>query len=288
MLFTTFSSIVISLRLDRIQNTLEKLSEVLKKMLVRELIWDYAQVISARDRIEDIKAALEGNFLFTDEMKNRLSLVERDIGVLQLNYKFLSEGGVDSILDAQLYLPNKHLFILSSVADIEIESLRLKLALQDNPNEIDRTQKRIDTKIEGHREQFKNLLENDSLKIFQEKMREDVEKMEKNKVDQFLLKAKEFNKKKKDIAEIKKIMESDLYKETRSTLEELQQQLDSYDSDTGQDYSVVCYREQGGKGELKAYYTKDYKVIAFYEEVGKGELKAHYTQDLKLQQSKEE
>ena len=235
-------------------------------MLVRELIGDYAQVISARDRIEDIKAALEGNFLFTDEMKNRLSLVERDIGVLQLKYEFLSEGGVASILDAQLSLPNMHLFILSSVADIEIESLRLKLALQDNPNEIDRTLKRINTKIEGHREQFKNFLENDSLKIFQEKMREDVEKIKKNKVDQFLLKTKDFNKKKKDIEESKKIMENDLYKETRSTLEELQQQFDSYDSDTGQDYSVVCYREQRGKGELKAYYTKDLKFQQSKEE----------------------
>ncbi len=267
MLFTTFSSIVISLRLDRIQDTLEKLSEVLKKMLVRELIGDYAQVISARDRIEDIKAALEGNFLFTDEMKNRLSLVERDIGVLQLKYEFLSEGGVASILDAQLSLPNMHLFILSSVADIEIESLRLKLALQDNPNEIDRTQKRINTKIEGHREQFKNLLENDSLKIFQDKMREDVEKIKKKKAaDEFLLKAKEFNNKKKNIAESKKIMENDLYKETRSTLEELQQQLDSYDSNTGKAYSVVCYREQRGKGELKAYYTKDLKLQQSKEE----------------------
>ena len=83
-------------------------------------------------------------------MKIRLALVERDVNVLHHKYNVLSTRPVDSVPGAALAVSDMHLFTISSLADLQVDRLRLKLALQDNPDDVSRSFSMLNSKIDRH------------------------------------------------------------------------------------------------------------------------------------------
>ena len=103
MFFMTVSSMMMSVRFDQIQASLDQLSTAVEQLLLREVAEDYGILCSVMERLRDIAAEFDKCRRFTAEMKIRLALVERDVNVLNHKYKVLSTRPVDSVLSARPY-----------------------------------------------------------------------------------------------------------------------------------------------------------------------------------------
>ena len=253
LLFTAVSAMAICARLDRLQVSLERIESLVRQFLAQELAEDSALLVSAMQRLEDISAEFEGCGRFTEEMKIRLALAERDLNVLHHKYEILSGLEVDDQTGPELGVFRTKLFAMSSIADIRVDRLRFKLALQDNPEYFDRRFSAVNSKIALYEASFKYLSENTPLKQHQDELQKAVDGMG------FLMKnvfAK--HKFKKTMAEIEATAEK-----VKQIQDILSSPVDpkSDDSSEQQDL-VVYYREQNGKGALKAYYTADLKLVA--------------------------
>ena len=207
----------------------------------------------AMQRLEDISAEFEGCGRFTEEMKIRLALAERDLNVLHHKYEILSGLEVDDQTGPELGVFRTRLFAMSSIADIRVDRLRFKLALQDNPEYFDRRFSALNSKIALYEASFKYLSENTPLKQHQDELQKAVAGMG------FLMKnVFARHKFKKTMAEIEATAEK-----VKQIQDILSSPVDPKSDDSSeQQHSVVYYREQNGKGALKAYYTADLKLVA--------------------------
>ena len=132
----------------------------MKQLLKRELAEDFAQVLSAVTRLQDISAEFDEGRRFTDEMKVRLALVERDVGNIQHKYDILigaplSNSDEVTNLDSMALRMNmapvdQHLYALSGVASVYIDRQRLRLALQDNPDDGQAERRSIEREDSGN------------------------------------------------------------------------------------------------------------------------------------------
>ena len=177
LFFMTFSSMMMSARFDSIQHELKELSDVLHQLLRREIAGDHARFLSATRRLEDIQAEFEECRGFTDEIKMRLVLVERDINELHHKFSILAEGTVASRIRALLMVNDLRVFVLSSLMDMQVDALRLKLALQDNPDDINRRLSALDGKIAERLKLFGHLLEKNAVTTYQKQLKGSVERM---------------------------------------------------------------------------------------------------------------
>ena len=162
MLFMVVSSITMSTRFGRMQRTLDELSQVLEQILKRDLAEDHGRFLSAMDRLRDIHGEFQEGLKFTDEMKMRLVLVERDVNVLRHKYGSLTTGEVKSGIGAKLSPFDIQMFVKSSIVDLRVNGLRLKLALQDNPVDVKRSLSSLNGKMVQYEGEFRQLLENNS------------------------------------------------------------------------------------------------------------------------------
>ena len=255
--FMTVATMMMAARFDQIHSSLDQLARAVEELLVREIAGDYGILRSALERLRDIGAEFDGCRCFTDEMKIRLALVESDVNILHHKYDILSTRRVDSTLRAALAVSDVNLFTLSSLADISVDHLRLKLALQDNPGDVNRSFSALNNKIDRYETAFRDLLEEDSVRDYQKELQDSVEGMGWWKKNVFA--GKEHSEAESGIKKIHEIR-SDHLVELRLNIARWSEDLAS-GKDAGQDQAVVYYREQDGKGALKAYYTSDLQVV---------------------------
>ena len=256
MFFMVVSAMMISARFDQIQASLDQLREAVEQLLRREIAHDYGMLISTIERLQDISGEFAESRRFTQEMKIRLALVEADVNVLRNKYGVLLETPVDSVDDAELSPIDINLFAYSSLADIQVDGLRLKLALQDNPDNVMRSLAKLNTKIAGYVRSFRDLLNNDKVKEYEDKLRVSVEEMD--WFDRNISAGKEHDKKGQLIEKIRTIRDDSL-EPIRLSVARWSERLDSM-KDSGLEQSVLYYREDNGGGELKAYYTSDWQL----------------------------
>ena len=255
MFFMTVSSMMMSVRFDQIQASLNQLATAVEQLLMREVAEDYGILLSAMARLRDIGGEFDECRRFTEEMKIRLALVERDVNVLHHKYNVLSTRPVDSVPGAALAVPDMHLFTISSLADLQVDRLRLKLALQDNPNDVSRSFSMLNSKVDRHETSFRALLDKDSVQGYQEQLKESVDGMSWWKRNVFA--TGERRQKEKDITSTGAIR-ADSLDNLRLNIAHWSQDLAGRDA--GQEQSVVYYRENAGKGNVKAYYTRDLQL----------------------------
>ena len=89
MFFMVVSSMMMSVRFDQIQTSLDQLGEAVEQLLKRETAGDCGILLSAMKRLQDISAEFNESRLFTGEMKIRLALVENDVNILHHKYDIL-------------------------------------------------------------------------------------------------------------------------------------------------------------------------------------------------------
>ena len=256
MLFTTLSSMMTCARLDQIQGSLDQLAKVVEQLLVRHTADDYAALASALGRLRDVSEEFDGCRRFTDDMRTRLALAERDLNVLRQKYAFLLKRPVGSELEANLALSDIELFTAASLADIQIDYLRSKLALQDNPDDAYRRFSALNSRINDYEKSFRELLENDAIEEYREDLQNSVDGMGWWKRNVSWRGAR--MEKEAEMERIQSGPERSLVT-LRSHISELLDDLASQ-KDVGQKQAIVYYRENGGRGDLKAYYTSDWQL----------------------------
>ena len=110
----------------------------------------------------------------------------------------------------------------------------------------------VNSKIAVYEASFKYLSENTPLKQHQGEFQKAVDGM-----GFLMMKVFARQKFKKTIAEIEATAE-----EVKQIQEILSSPVDPKSDDSSEQQHFVCYREQNGKGDLKAYYTADLKLVA--------------------------
>ena len=85
-IFMTVASTMMSAGFDRLQTSLDSLNEAIHFLMKREVNEEYAQVQSALARLQGIAAEWELSHRFTQDMKIRLALVERDLSVAKYRH----------------------------------------------------------------------------------------------------------------------------------------------------------------------------------------------------------
>lgn len=259
MFFMTVSSMMMSVRFDRLQSSLDRLAGTITEMLKREVAEDYGEVLGAITRLQDISFEFDESRRFTDEMKIRLALVERDLSAVHQKYSILIGGRLSETSDTtavKLATTDQYLYALSGVASIYVDRQRLRLALQDNPDDLARSVGALNGKVRTTREGFRRLLKDNPIEKYQKELTHALNDMgwwERNIVGHGLRKSLE----KKD-AQTTNIRADHL----TTILLALQRWSDSMgeSNDEGLQQSVVYYRDGGGSGELKAYYTSDVRL----------------------------
>ena len=256
MFFMTVSSMMMSVRFDRIQSSLDTLAGMIREVLKREVAEDFGEVLSAIARLQDISAEFDESRRFTDEMKIRLALVERDLGAVHQKYDLLIGGSLSETAEAtdvELVPVDHHLYALSGVASLYVDRQRLRLALHDNPDDLARSVGALNGKVRTIKEGFRKLLEDNPLVEYQQGLRRTLDDMgwwERNVFERGRRQSLEEADQRTD-----KIRADQL----TTVLLALRSWSDSLgdSDDQGLQQSVVYYREDGGNGELKAYYTAD-------------------------------
>ncbi len=252
VLFMTISTMVICARLDRIQNSLNQIGDVVEQLLVQEIAEDGAILVTSINRLRDISDEYDACGRFTEEMRIRLALAERDLNVLHHKYETLSRHAVakleavGEVSAPGLEASRMMLFAMAGLADIEVDRLRLKLALQESPDDLGRRVSMRESKSVKFRESSEFLLAN-------------------NPVAKYL---KQLEKAGEGMGAIKKMVFAKKFealmtetKETTEKVEQIKEMLRSASANAAdQEHSVVFYREHGGKGDLKAYYTTDWQL----------------------------
>ena len=256
MFFMTVSSMMMSVRFDQIQASLDQLSTAVEQLLMRKVAEDYGILCSAMERLRDIAAEFDECRRFTAEMKIRLALVERDVNVLHHKYKALSTRPVDSVLSAALAVPDMNLLTISSLADLQVEppptetrSPKTTLTTSVEVFSI------LNSKVDRYETSFRTLLEKDLVKDYQEQLMKSVDGMNWWKRNVFA--TSEYGQKEKDIISIGEIR-TDHIDDLRLNVARWSQ--DFAGRDAGQEQSVVYYRENAGKGNVKAHYTSDLQL----------------------------
>ena len=114
----------------------------------------------------------------------------------------------------------------------------------------------LNDKIERYESHFRQLLENDSVKRYQEEMQASVDNMGWWKSNVFRRKERKITE--ADIKEAQSIRD-DRLELVRISLARWTDNI-HLGYDRGPSQSVLYYRDNKGKGDLKAYYTSDWQL----------------------------
>ena len=176
MFFMTVASMMISARFDRLEDSLKRLLEAVRETLERDVAEDYGEVLSALVRLEDISSEFDESRRFTDEMKIRLALVERDLSAVHYKYDLISKS-IATETGATLAPADQQIFALSGIASIYVDRQRLRLALQDNPDDLMRSVKALDDKIKRTLSGFDKLLSDNPVVQYQDELNRSLDDM---------------------------------------------------------------------------------------------------------------
>lgn len=267
MFFMTVSSMMMSVRFDQIQEQLKQTYKLVETLLIRDIAADYGTIYSGKERLADIEAEFSESRRFTQEMKMRLVMAEQDISAIRWKYHIL--GNMEMSKQLSTKKSNVACYVQSSILDLWVENLRLKLSLQDNPDDVQRKSTVLADKISRYEDEFQQLLKNYNRQV--EDYRVDLELSQKKlKGIKDLGKRILFNKKAKAErdAETEAKMQDKRSVSTNieqgiETMQGMDKQMEEIDKQMTEieegvkNYSVLWHREDGGKGELKSYYTND-------------------------------
>ena len=256
MFFMTVHSMMTSVRFDRLEASLNRLAQMVEEVLKREVAGDYGEVLSAVARLQDISSEFDGSRRFTDEMKIRLALVERDLSAVHYKYDLLTGKALRTETGAKLAPADQHLYALSGVASIYVDRQRLRLALQDNPDDVARSVTALHQKIQRTRTGFAKLLEDNPLVQYQSELKQSLDDM--GLWAKYVFRRGERKELESAIASALEVRADDL----APVLSSMQSWSDSMgdSEDAGLAQSIVYYRDDDGAGQLKAYYTSDLRL----------------------------
>ncbi len=161
MLFTTVSSVMMCARLDRAQQEVGRLSEVVERVRALLDAEDYARFETAAEHIDEIRSEFEHARRFASDVPDRLARIDHEVGLLRSKYGLLMTGAVDSEDGARAAVSDLNRFFLASLYDIQTDVLQLHLALQNDADVVAFRLSRLREKLERYGEDFRQVRDDD-------------------------------------------------------------------------------------------------------------------------------
>lgn len=145
MAFQLLSTVVVMKQFGSVYKSLEHVQKSISRIIQRSEATFVGQILSAAKRLDDIEAELRESRQFTPSMITRLAVIEGDIGPAFERYKFLFQNqelqknpsakkvAVEDLLEDLRFKQNDaYLAVVLSILDLRIDTLRLRLATQEN------------------------------------------------------------------------------------------------------------------------------------------------------------
>ena len=257
MLFTTVSSVMICARLDRVQRSLGRLFEAVE--VVRRLLdaEDYARFESAAEQIDEIRSEFEHLRKFSDDVKIKLAMVARDVKVLRHKFGRLLARDIDSEDEARSSVSDLNRFFIASLLDIQVDLLRLYLALQDEPDFVEFRQARLRETIERYGNDFRQILDDDRVGAFHRSLKGEMAKSRWHRRVPARLRLPFGNKLAKRIRIVRAVRN-----DSNSIRARIRGWTDAFESatDESRQQTIVFYRKSDGERTLHAYHTRDLRL----------------------------
>ena len=255
MLFATVSSVMMCARLDRAQETLGRMFEVVER--VRHLLEaeDFGRFETAAERIDEIRSEFEECRLFASDVPDRLAKIDHDVAVLRFKYGSLIPRNVDSEGAAREAVSDLKRFFLASLYDVQIDVLQLYLAIQNDADVVESRRSRLREKIARYREDFGRVLEDDPVGAYHRELKKRDGRSGWRRIPDW---AKSLGSRKG--AEVRRV------RSIRRDFDKVGRQMEQWvetteaATDESRRRAVVFVRSPNGKRPLRAYHTGEIRV----------------------------
>ncbi len=253
MLFSTVSSVMLCARLDRVQQTLGRLSEAVERVRALLDAEDYARLETAAERIDEIRSEFEHSRRFASDVPGRLAKIDHDVGVLRSKYGILTTAAVKSEDSARAAVSDLNRFFLASLYDVQVDVLQLLLALQNDPDVVEFRLSRLREKLERYGEESRQVLDDDRIGAYHRELKAELDKSG----WRFLPSGLRFGDLAAEVERVRAIrMDFD------AGQRRLEQWVEAADAvtDESRRQSVIFYREPDGERALRACHTHDVRL----------------------------
>lgn len=292
MLFMTVSSAVMSARLDRYQESLEALSDMVER--VRDLLEteDYGRIESAAERIDGIRSEFQAHGAFASDAADRLGLVEHDVSKLSRKYGRLVSSAVNSVESARKAVSDLRLLYLASLCDIQVGVLQLYLVRQNDPEFLGSRLSLLREKVGRYAEGLRKVRKEDRIGEYRRKLKSEIAASRLAKLRRAVPRRfveERARNREANVSEttrrsglrktagvvarrIRSVMDDALHRKMREVrrigrdadrvaadIDRWVEVLEAVADESGR-HSVVFYREPDGERVLRAYHTNDVRL----------------------------
>ena len=253
MLFSTVSSVMLCARLDRAQQTLGRLSEVVERVRAVLDAEDYARLETAAERIDEIRSEFEHSRRFASDVPDRLARIDHELGVLRSKYGLLMTADIRSEDGARTAVADLNRFFLASLYDIQVDVLQLHLALQNDPEVVEFRLSRLREKLERYGLEFRHVLDDDRIAAYHREL--------KAELDKSWLRILPSGLRPGDLAaEVERVraIRSD-FDAGQRRVQHLLEAVETV-TDESRRSSILIYREREGERPLRVHQTRDIRL----------------------------
>ncbi len=253
MLFSTVSSVMLCARLDRAQQTLGRLSEVVERVRVLLDAEDYARLEAAAERIDEIRSEFEHSRRFASDVSARLAKIDHDVSVVRSKYGLLMSGDVKSEDGARAAVSDLNRFFLASLQDVQIDVLQLLVAIQNDPDVVEFRLSQLREKLQRYAERFRQVRDDDRVGAYHRELKGQLDKS----TWRFLPSPLRLGDLAAEMERVRDIRMDFDAAQTRAG-----QWVDATDAVTDESRrpSLVFYREPDGDRALRARHTHDIRL----------------------------
>ena len=164
--FQALVSISMARNFDAINKRLDNIEKSIARLIQRTEATYVGEIVSAQSRLSNVEERLSESGFFTNHMQMRLSLIEHAINPVFERYHYLLDGqkiSKNMSSDDLVYRNFDALMAINtSILDLKLDVLRLKLTYQENPAFIEKSTKNLLDKVGRYQKLWGEV--NDSIK----------------------------------------------------------------------------------------------------------------------------
>ncbi|QSX04796.1 hypothetical protein JYG23_08755 [Sedimentibacter sp. zth1] len=159
--YQAVSTITIMQQFETINEKLANIEKTLNRILHRSEATYIGEIISSSARLNSIETEYSLTNYFSQDMIIRLTFIENTINTVFERYKFLYESlGINSNLlseDIDIMQTDAIMVTILSILDLRIDTLRIKISLQENPGFMKILTEQLIEKIERYKILWSNI-----------------------------------------------------------------------------------------------------------------------------------
>ncbi len=177
--FQVISTLTIMNEFQKINEKLDNIQKTINDIIKRDEATFLGEIISASNRISDIQNQFAISNKFTNDMIIRLALLEDKINPIFERYNYLYSNNIIqstnqqynkteyyehylryNIDDFKFKQSDAYMAVISSILDIRIDLLRIKLNIQENPGYLNKSAYQLTEKVGYYKELWQNIRKN--------------------------------------------------------------------------------------------------------------------------------